>query len=328
MRHDLCALPRVLPLIAAVSLAACALWNFLGTSYVGQVATPADARALADGMVEFVAVRLPAASSTVVLDPTPADQASNALTPAFVAALRDRGFAVADGQQADTAGAHHIRYLVTPLDSGDLVRVMIDNRAGKPHASSVRNTAGNLQAGRTVRYCPTRCAEARVDGQRAASRRRWSRALAAPASVAATTRGGRPPAETAVPIFLFVGGAMLVVAAVGYTYRDRMMQAAAGTRAAEQKKPEPASGAAVLNGAPEDGEVQPALFRPVPPNPEPQLARQQRGSSHCRAVRSRRRRSGARRRRRREKPVSRPGRRITGKSSRCRRSGSRPHSPP
>jgi type IV secretory pathway VirB10-like protein len=78
-----------------------------------------------------------------------------------------------------------------------------------------------------------------------------------------------------VPIFLFVGGAMLVVAAVGYTYRDRMMQAAAGTRAAEQKKPEPASGAAVLNGAPEDGEVQPALFRPVPPNPEPQPRQQQ-----------------------------------------------------
>jgi hypothetical protein len=139
-----CALSRVLPLIAAVSLAACALDS--GTSYVGQVATPADARALADGMVEFVAVRLPAASSTVVLDPTPADQASNALTPAFVAALRDRGFAVADGQQADTAGAHHIRYLVTPLDSGDLVRVMIDNRA-EASRFFVRNTAGNLQAG-------------------------------------------------------------------------------------------------------------------------------------------------------------------------------------
>ena len=64
---------------------------------------------------------LPAASSTVVLDPTPSDQAGNALTPAFVAALRDRGFAVADDGQAGTPGTHHIRYLVTPLDNGDLV---------------------------------------------------------------------------------------------------------------------------------------------------------------------------------------------------------------
>jgi hypothetical protein len=153
-----CVLPRVLPLIAAVSLAACALDS--GTSYVAQVETPADGKALADGMVEFVAARLPAASSTVVLDPTPADQASNALTPAFVAALRDRGFAVADGRQADTAGAHHIRYLVTPLDNGDLVRVTI---APKPHASSF----GTPPA--TPRYCAAsrpRRAMSDIDGVR------------------------------------------------------------------------------------------------------------------------------------------------------------------
>lgn len=67
-----------------------------------------------------------------------------------------------------------------------------------------------------------------------------------------------------VPILVFVGGAMLVVAAVGYTYRDRMLQTAANARDAEQKKPEPASSAAVLNGAPPDGEVQSALNRPPP----------------------------------------------------------------
>ena len=135
---------RALPLVVVSSLAACALDP--GSSYVSQVDTPADAQVLAAGMVVFVAAQLPAASSTVVLDPTPSDQAGNALTPAFVAALRDRGFAVADDRQAGAPGTHHIRYLVTPLDSGDLVRVSIDDSA-QASRFFVRNAEGGLQAG-------------------------------------------------------------------------------------------------------------------------------------------------------------------------------------
>lgn len=71
-----------------------------------------------------------------------------------------------------------------------------------------------------------------------------------------------------VPILLFVGGAMLVVAAIGYTYRDRMVQAAANRQAVDQKKPEPANGAAILNGAPPDGEVHPATYRVPGPHPK------------------------------------------------------------
>ena len=67
-----------------------------------------------------------------------------------------------------------------------------------------------------------------------------------------------------VPILIFVGGAMLVVAAVGYTYRERMVQAAANIRAADQKQPEPASSAAVLNGVPTEGEIQPTVYRLQP----------------------------------------------------------------
>jgi hypothetical protein len=132
------------PLIAASSVAACALSP--GDSYVGGLETPADAQVLAAGMVAFVGAQLPAASSTVALDPTPSDQANNALTPAFVAALRDRGFAVADAGQVGTAGTHHIRYLVTRLDNGDLVRLSIDDGA-EASRFFVRNTAGGLQAG-------------------------------------------------------------------------------------------------------------------------------------------------------------------------------------
>lgn len=132
-------------LFLAGSLAACALGP--GNSYVSQVDTRADAKVLAGDMTDFVAGQLPAASSTVVLDPTPSDQAGNDLTPAFVAALRERGFAVADARQGGASGAHHIRYLVTRLDNGDLVRVTIDGGTAEASRFFVRNSAGDLQTG-------------------------------------------------------------------------------------------------------------------------------------------------------------------------------------
>lgn len=131
-------------LAVPTSLAACALDP--GGSYVSRIGTPADAQVLAASMARFVAAKLPAASSTIMLEPTPSGQASNPLTPAFTAALRDRGFAIANRDQAGTAGVHRVRYLVTPLGHGDLVRVSID---GETRASRffVRNSAGGLQAG-------------------------------------------------------------------------------------------------------------------------------------------------------------------------------------
>jgi hypothetical protein len=132
-------------LVMTGSVAACALgW---GNSYVDRVETPADARVLAGDVVDFVAGQLPAASSTVILVPTPTDQAANALTPALVAGLRDRGFAVADATLVGAPGAHRIRYLVTRLDNGDLLRVTIDGGAAEASRFFVRNSAGALQAG-------------------------------------------------------------------------------------------------------------------------------------------------------------------------------------
>lgn len=137
--------PRVtvLPFLA-VLLSACTIGS--NTSYVAPLRQSADAQVLADGMAEFVAMRLSGGASTVVLDPTPSDQVGNVLTASFAAVLRSRGFAVADGTQAMTVGAHHIRYLVTPLDNGDLVRVTIDSNA-EGSRFFARNTAGGLQAG-------------------------------------------------------------------------------------------------------------------------------------------------------------------------------------
>jgi hypothetical protein len=134
--------PTVLAFLA-VLLSACAIGP--NTSYVAPLQQSADAQVLADGMAEFVAVRFPEGTSTVILDPTPSDQVGNVLTISFTAALRSRGFAVADAPTM-TAGTHHIQYLVTPLDNGDLVRITIDDNA-EGSRFFARNTAGGLQAG-------------------------------------------------------------------------------------------------------------------------------------------------------------------------------------
>ena len=132
-------------LVCLVALqASCALGP--DRSYVADLQQPADAAVLADGMAAFVAGQLPARSSTVTLDPTLAGQAGNALTPALASALRHRGFAVAEGGQGQPAGAHRLRYIVTQLDNGDLVRLTLDG-ATEGARFFVRNAAGGLQSG-------------------------------------------------------------------------------------------------------------------------------------------------------------------------------------
>jgi len=114
------------------------------SSYVERIDTPGDAKVLASGLADFLAARLPASSSVIVLDPTPSGQAGNALTPALVTALRARGFAIANDRQAGMPGSHRVRYWVTPLDNGDLVRLTVDGTEASRFFA--RNTAGTLQA--------------------------------------------------------------------------------------------------------------------------------------------------------------------------------------
>jgi len=137
-------------LVMAGSVAACALGS--GSSYVDRVVTPADAKVLAGAMAEFVAGRLPAGSSAVILDPTPSEQAANALTPAFVAALRDRGFAVADASQVGAPHTHRIRYLVTRLDNGNLLRVTIEMVPLRRHASLSATAPATCKPAARSRY--------------------------------------------------------------------------------------------------------------------------------------------------------------------------------
>lgn len=80
------------------------------------------------------------------------------------------------------------------------------------------------------------------------------------------TRGPGVRRLNRLPILFGVGVAMLVVAAIGYTYRERLMQSVANAQQAASHKPEPASGAAVLSNAPIAGEVKPAVANmPSPP---------------------------------------------------------------
>lgn len=137
-------LRRAMP-VAVLGLSACAT---IGprTSYVAPLPSPiSDATVLASGITGFMATQLPAGATTLVLDPTPVDQANNALTPELATALRRRGFAVA--ASAATGQAHTLRYWVTPLDnSGEIVRLLIDGHRAASRFFT-RNTAGYLQPG-------------------------------------------------------------------------------------------------------------------------------------------------------------------------------------
>lgn len=138
---------RVLaPLILAGSLAACA--GSPSSSYVAPLAGPTDAQIIAGEITDFMALSLPAASTTLALEAPVSEHASNALTPVLTAALRRRGFATVDIEGEDTpAGARRMRYRVTPMDEGDLVRLTIDGGAIQGSRFLARNSAGYLQAG-------------------------------------------------------------------------------------------------------------------------------------------------------------------------------------
>jgi hypothetical protein len=127
----------------AALMSGCAVGS--GNSYVAPLRQPADAEVLADDIAAFVAMRLPGASSTVALDPTPLSQAGNAVTASLATALRHRGFGVAEEIGTAPTGAHRLRYLVTSFDDGDLVRLTLDGKA-EGSRFFVRNTAGGLQA--------------------------------------------------------------------------------------------------------------------------------------------------------------------------------------
>ncbi|MBO0738926.1 MAG: conjugal transfer protein TrbI [Alphaproteobacteria bacterium] len=80
-----------------------------------------------------------------------------------------------------------------------------------------------------------------------------------------------------IPLVIAFLVACAVAGAIGYTYQQRLLKAAANARQDAEHKAEPASAAAILNSAPADGEARSAGSRPASPPPasperEPQAA--------------------------------------------------------
>jgi hypothetical protein len=143
-------------LLAALALGGCATTPRPSLSHVSGVSA-SDAALLANAMAQFLGQQLPRAATTLVLQPPSRDQASNALTPALHSALVQAGFGVqeaAPGTPLPNSGGYALRYLVSPLDAGVLVRLQYhQTEASRWYA---RNSSGQLQAASpfTVRVAP------------------------------------------------------------------------------------------------------------------------------------------------------------------------------
>lgn len=134
-------LPGVAIVLSVMALAGCATDNKV--SYVDGVQA-SDAPYLARSITEFVSQELPPAATTLAIQPPQESQSGNALTPALHQQLASAGFGIASPDQ-HVPGAHTLRYLVSPLSGGLLVRLNFDmTQANRWY---VRNSAGQLQPG-------------------------------------------------------------------------------------------------------------------------------------------------------------------------------------
>ncbi len=139
---------RLLALLGSVMLTACAPVT-PSTSYVSTL-TAHDARFLAASTASWLMQQYPPASSTLVLAPPVNTQANNAFTGYLAQDLQQAGFALVTPTQA-TPSAHHVRYVVTPLNEGTLVRLQLDTQQASAFYPRVE---GVLQPAASVTLLP------------------------------------------------------------------------------------------------------------------------------------------------------------------------------
>lgn len=124
------------PALALACLSGCAL-DGPAASYVAPVLTSqGDAQALAASIASVAEAALPPGPGAVWLEPPASGQDGGDVGPALTAILGRNGFRIAEAPE----GAHRLRYWLTPLDQGDLVRVAVD---GAPRAACVFARAAN-----------------------------------------------------------------------------------------------------------------------------------------------------------------------------------------
>jgi type IV secretion system protein TrbH len=145
------ALMRLFNLTVVLLLSSCAFLSPQG-SYVDAV-QPKEATLLASSMADFLGQQLPPAKTTLVLIPLPGSQAKNTLTSALTLALVRAGYGMASLAAAPTE-AHRIRYLVSSMKTGVLVRIQYDQTEAA--CWFIRNRQHQLYAGLpfTVRSKP------------------------------------------------------------------------------------------------------------------------------------------------------------------------------
>lgn len=122
----------LLPLLGALGLSACAAVPTPSSSYIGSAMSNADAGVIAAAITSFVQTHVPAASSTVAIDPATVAIGSDLTSPLpglVTSDIRKAGYGVA-APGVTVPGAHTVRYLVTPLNGGLLLRVAVDQAQG------------------------------------------------------------------------------------------------------------------------------------------------------------------------------------------------------
>jgi hypothetical protein len=125
--------------LALPLLAGCATMTPMA-SYVA-VTDAGDVTGVVPAIAGYVSDTLPASSRVLVAPP--ASGGWDPVTPKLIADLHSRGFTVADAQHPGSA--HTISFTVSPLDTGVLVRMAIDDT--NEASQFLARTAGKLQPG-------------------------------------------------------------------------------------------------------------------------------------------------------------------------------------
>jgi hypothetical protein len=142
--------------VVSAVLTGCAMLPSRSTSYVSaRITAPADARLVADDAASYLTHPLPPAQTTLVLDP-PQRVQGNGMTPTFEAALRSMGYAVTELSRKPSPTAKPpkgvpLRYLVSPLDSGVLLRLQYEGVEAARFYPRAGNGALTIGAPFTVR---------------------------------------------------------------------------------------------------------------------------------------------------------------------------------
>lgn len=105
-------------------------------SYVSKEISVYDSETIGDDMARFLASQLPAAKTTLYIEPT-----NTLVRQVLVGELTDMGFGIVETKGGEGA-AIALQYFVTPLDNGVLVRMRYNDTISSRYY--IRQTDGGL----------------------------------------------------------------------------------------------------------------------------------------------------------------------------------------